>query len=145
MADISKYDDLIDSRDVIARIDELESEIADLKEQLEELEDDEDNELPEECEALNAEIETLEEELAPLQSLAEEASGYSSDWRYGETLIADSYFTEYAQEMAEEIGAIDPNAGWPSQHIDWDAAADELKQDYTCVDFDGAEFWIRSC
>lgn len=50
-------------------------------------------------------------ELATLQAFEDEANG--GDWRYGITFVADSYFTEYAQEMAEEIGAIDPNASWP--------------------------------
>jgi len=144
MTDISKYDDIIDSRDVIARIDELESEIADLKEQLTELEvEDEDTTV--ECEEINDQMDALEEELAPLKALAEEASSYSSDWRFGEMLISDGHFTKYAQQMAEDIGAVDPDAGWPLNCLDWDQAADELKQDYASVDFDGEEFWICRC
>jgi len=143
MTDISKYDDIIDSRDVIARIDELESEIDDLKEQLTELEvEDEDTTV--ECEEINDQMDALEEELAPLKALAEEASSYSADWRFGETLIRDSYFKEYAMDMAEDIGAIGQKVSWPLDCIDWDQAADALKQDYTSVDFDGKEFWIRS-
>lgn len=60
------------------------------------------------------------------------------------TLIRDSYFTEYAEELANEIGAIDAEAGWPTRHIDWDAAARELKYDYTSVTLDGVEYWVRS-
>ena len=38
---------------------------------------------------------------------------------------------EFAQEMAEEIGAIDEKAGWPNNCIDWERAARELMYDYS--------------
>jgi hypothetical protein len=82
--------------------------------------------------------------LKALQALADEASGYAPDWQYGEALIRDSYFTEYAQELAEDIGAVNCDASWPNQYIDWERAADALKADYTSVDFDGVDYWVRS-
>ena len=109
--------DIIDSRDVIARIEELEED--------EEKTDDE------------------KEELKVLKELAKEGED-SADWPYGETLIRDTYFNEYAEQLAEDIGAIDSNAKWPLNHIDWDAAADELQSDYMTVDFDGREYYIRA-
>ena len=78
-----------------------------------------------------------------LLALQEEAEG-SPDWRHGETLIRETYFKEYAQELAEDIGAIDRNASWPNNCIDWDEATDLLKQDYFSVDFDGVDYLIRS-
>lgn len=121
--EISNTDDLIDSRDVIARIEELREQM-----------DDDDS--PE----LDADE---QEEYNALVALQEQAEGYAADWRHGETLIRDSYFTEYAQELAEDIGAVKDDTGWPGRHIDWDAAADELKQDYTAVEFDGVTYWVR--
>lgn len=82
-------------------------------------------------------------ELAALQELAGEADG-TPDWTYGETLIRDTYFEDYARELAEDIGAVDPNAGWPAYCIDWERAARELRMDYTAVDFDGVTYWVRS-
>lgn len=117
-----KYDDVIDSRDVIARIEELEALI-----------DDEDSPLDE----------ADKDELVVLKLLAEEGES-SPDWKHGETLIRDSYFTEYAQELAEDIGAINPNASWPNDCIDWERAARELRYDYTSVNFDNVIYWIRS-
>jgi hypothetical protein len=58
-------------------------------------------------------------------------------------MIRDSYFKEYAQEFAEDIGAINKNASWPNTCIDWDQAARELQMDYTSVNFDGVTYWIR--
>jgi antirestriction protein len=56
-------------------------------------------------------------------------------------LIADKYFEDYAQDYAEEIGAINDDVKWPNNHIDWEAAAEELQSDYTSVTFDGNEYW----
>jgi antirestriction protein len=78
-----------------------------------------------------------------LIALASEAEGYADDWPYGEALIRDSYFRDYAMELAEDIGAIDANASWPTRCIDWDQAARELQMDYTAVDFAGVTYWIR--
>lgn len=37
---------------------------------------------------------------------------------------------DFAQEMAESLGAIDKNAAWPMNCIDWEYAAKELMYDY---------------
>jgi hypothetical protein len=83
------------------------------------------------------------QELKALLSLQEDAEKYSEDWKYGATLIRDSYFTDYAQELAEDIGAIKSDATWPNNCIDWDQAARELQMDYTSVEFDGVAYWVR--
>lgn len=121
---ISNTDDVIDSRDVIARIAELEELVPPADES-----DGTDNE------------DRLE--LATLVALQDEAEGYAPDWKYGATLIRDSYFEDYAREFAEDIGAINKDASWPNTHIDWDAAANALQQDYTSVEFDGVTYWVR--
>jgi|AACY02.16.fsa_nt_gi hypothetical protein len=114
MADsISNYDDIIDSRDVLERIDDLEG----------------------------TEFEDEQEELSALRELALECEGVS-DWEHGTALIRDSYFVSYAEELAEDL--YDMNQGWPFCHIDWDAAAETLKQDYINVEFDGTTYWVRS-
>lgn len=51
--------------------------------------------------------------------------------QYDPILILDSYFETYAQDFAEDIGAINREADWPANHIDWEAAADSLKMDFT--------------
>jgi antirestriction protein len=118
----SNSDDIIDSRDVIERIAELEA-------------------VAEEGDSLLDRDERIE--LGALWNLADEASGYAADWEYGETLIRDSYFVTYAQQLAEDIGAVNPDAGWPNSYIDWERAAEALRMDYTSVDFDGVTYWVR--
>lgn len=126
--EITNYDDIIDSRDVIERLAELAGrwqDHANNEPDSEPLDDDE-----------KAEMEAL-------GKLAEEAEGYAPDWQYGEALIRDSYFKEYAMELADDIGAINREMTWPLTCIDWDQAARELQMDYTSVSFDGVDYWIR--
>lgn len=66
-----------------------------------------------------------------------------SDYWYPVTLIRDSYFEQYARDLAEDIGAIPDDAQWPCTCIDWEQAARELQQDYTTIDFDGVDYWTR--
>ncbi|MGC4033613.1 MAG: antirestriction protein ArdA [Tepidisphaeraceae bacterium] len=152
---ISNSDDVIDSRDIIARIEELEAERQTLADGVSEAEEAYDNttgdsrgagigKLFAARQALQAWDDSDEaEELKTLKALAEEAEGYAADWRYGETLIRDSYFRDYAEELANDIGAINSDASWPNNCIDWDRAARELQMDYTAVDFGGVTYWIR--
>lgn len=81
------------------------------------------------------------EELAALESLRDEIG---REWAYGVQLIDKDDFEAYAQELAEETGAIDRNAGWPLRHIDWEAAARELEGDYTSVEFLGTSYLFRA-
>ncbi len=114
--EITNTQDYIDSRDIAERIDYLES-----------LEEDID------------EIDKVELEL--LKSLEEEAA--TSEWSFGVTLIRESYFEEYAEELASDIGAISSDDTWPLNHINWEAAANELLIDYSQIDFDGVTYYFR--
>lgn len=134
---ISNTKDLIDSRDIVERIEELQNDIVNKKDDIEVLGD-----LSSQSDELQDEIEEIEKELKPLVDFAEEAENYSDSWNCGATLIHDSYFTDYAQQLAEDIGAIDTN-NWPAGHIDWESAADTLKMDYGTVDFNGETYWVR--
>lgn len=66
------------------------------------------------------------------------------DWQYGEMLIREDYFEDYAREPAEDIGAIDPNALWPLSYIDWEAAAEALLVDYIEVEYRGTTYYARA-
>lgn len=145
---ISNSEDVIDSRDVIKRIEELESELQDAHEANTE---GHNLDFEEWLEAVISDANPAHQhelwdeatELRDLRKLQEEAEGYAPDWQHGATLIRESYFQEYAEQMAEDIGAVNSEARWPNNHIDWKSAAEELKQDYTEVDFDGVAYLIR--
>lgn len=76
----------------------------------------------------------------------EEQTGYDfKELMENEPIMIDSDdFEEYAQELAEDIGAIDRNSVWPNNCIDWEKAADELQYDYSSVDIDGKTYYFRS-
>lgn len=140
----SNTDDVIDSRDVIARIEELESELQD---EYEAESEEPANTFEEWVDAAAAnDTHTLQdaaEELKTLKSLADQGEGYG-DWEHGETLIRESYFQDYAQELAEDCGMIPKDIAWPCTCIDWEQACRELKMDYTEVDFDGVSYFMRA-
>lgn len=123
--EISNKNDTIDTRDLIDRIEELEAICAD------------------EGDEISPASEEEKEELKILLAFQEEIEGYCSDYKHGEILIRDDYFQEYAQQLAEDIGAIDKNSKWPNSCIDWEKAAEELQQDYTSAEFDGVTYWFR--
>ena len=114
--------DVIDSRDIIERIEELESFIED---NVNENSDD---------------ITEWKEELRILAELAEEGENYSPDWNYGSTLIHENYFEQYMDEMLEDCGYIPKDIPC---YLDITVNYDMLKWDYTELDFDGETYYIR--
>ena len=183
--EISNSDDVLDSRDVIARIEELESDLKSVHEfdvlarievleeelktaheaELEDAKDVEDvlveadfnkwlegSDNPDAIE-LNelkavADFDTWlgqtddGEELKALKEFVEEAEGCAEDWRHGATLIRESYFEEYCEELCTDIGDLPKEI--PSYIvIDWAATAQNLRVDYTEVDYDGVAYLVR--
>jgi hypothetical protein len=125
--EINNSEDYLDSRDIQERIDWLESDDASADKWE------------------NKEIEEFQEELKALADLKTQYvdSFGQSSWEFGAQFIRESYFEDYAQELAEDIGAINSEASWPNSCIDWEQAARELSMDYTSFDFDGVEYLAR--
>jgi antirestriction protein len=61
----------------------------------------------------------------------------------GPEMIREDTFVEYAQELADEMGAVPAEFSWPASYIDWEGAARDLAMDYTSVRFDGADWYLR--
>ena len=66
-------------------------------------------------------------------------------WDWGVLWVNENYFTEYARELAEDIAAISRDGGWPTTHIDWERAAEELKEDFVEIEIEdeqgGTTIW----
>ena len=128
--------DYIDVRDIIARVLELRDER------------DEYNEKMGSPDAWDGVPGGEPEELAMLEDILSELAGYGGaeefegDW-YPVELVADSYFQEYAQNLAEDCGMVDTNARWPMNCIDWKQAACELQMDYTYILIHDTTYWYR--
>jgi len=112
---ITEYDNFINKEDLEASIEELQ-----------------------ELESNQIEY---SEDLIALIALNEEAEQYCSDWEYGDNLINDYYFDTFTKEMAEDCYEIPQE--WPFRCIDWEQAADELRDDYTAIKFHGKTFLCR--
>lgn len=88
------------------------------------------------------------DELAMLEGILSELAGYGGDeefdgdW-YPVHLIAEGYFQDYAQDLAEGCGMVDTNASWPMNCIDWEQAARELQMDYSHIIIHGSTYWYR--
>lgn len=144
---ISKYDDVIDSRDVIERIEELGEELADKLNAVTKTDDWYADNLSEGnyqfmVNSLPESDKDDIEEYWMLIALAEECELYNSDWEYGVSLIRYSYFEDYMDEIIEDCYELPKDLPhWMSMELDYEA----LKQDYTEVEFDDITYYIRSC
>lgn len=128
--------DVIDVRDIIARVLELRDER------------DGYNEKMGSPDAWDGVPDGEPEELVMLEGILSELAGYGGDEEfegdgYPVHLIAESYFQEYAQELAEDCGMVDTSARWPMNCIDWEQAARELQMDYGSIEIRGSTYWYR--
>jgi hypothetical protein len=157
-------DDIIDSRDVIARLEEfqdefdlLESALEDAKDELmahrmENLDFVENEDEPlvmtvdEAQEALDQFNQSFDKDeldtLVEVNRSAEDAP----DWIHGTPLILESYFTDYIKDLIgdcyEEPKGLD-SWPWNNMTMDWEAAAEEAKADYFDVEVEGYTYFIR--
>jgi hypothetical protein len=158
---IDNSEDIIDSRDIIERIEELEAEREDLADHVEECEaaneyhnSEGEADAPEERDLITARDDLTAwdnengDELKTLKALADQCD-HVSDWVHGEQLIREDYFTKYIEDLIDDCYEMpkEMNSGnWPYRHMtmDYEAAAEEAKCDYEEVDFDGVTYFIRS-
>lgn len=142
---VSEGQDIIDTRDIVERIKELEDERAAIETAAKEAHGTETPEANARVAAALTEWDDGDEaeELKVLLQVREDYCG-SEDFENGEALIADHYFEEYAEELAENIGAITKGATWPNDCIDWKRAAEQLQQDYSPLDYGQTTYWFRS-
>ena len=119
-------DDIIDVRDIIARVEELEKELP-----------DNDNEFRvwEHAVEFDALVEILEDL---------KGEGGDEQWRgdwYPVTLIFEGHFDEYAQQLVCETHDLSKLPSFI--HIDWEETAREIKTDYSEVGIDGFTYFYR--
>ena len=126
----------LDSRDLIERRDELleEKGVADLDD------DDDSAEVLDAVGKLNGFTEEQQDELTELEAVISEiGEDYASD---GVTLIPESEFVEYVEEMLKDCGEL-PRDIPHYIVIDWDATADNIKQDYSSLGFERVTYLYR--
>ncbi len=165
--EIDWNEEIINSKDIIARHEELTSESENLQFNIDDLLD----EIREikggnisthdlyRLEKLNELLETAKEELINFDSehkeelinLEEAIEGgeNSPDWIRGESLISEDYFEDYIRDKINEtyeMPAEFESGKWPWCHMmmDWESAAEDAKGDYNEIEISGNTFYIRS-
>jgi len=119
--------DIIDVRDIIARVEAIESEGDDTF-------------------LADTDPETLGE-VRTLRMILNDLEGNGGDEqlrgkRYPVTLIAEHYFTMYVRELLEDCGDI-PRDLPAYVHIDWQRTARDIAVDYSTVTIQGREYLYR--
>jgi hypothetical protein len=132
MSDFNAGDDIIDVRDIIARVEELREERDSFCDDEGDIVWSDDN--PDDAEELNM-----------LESLLSDLCGYGGDeqWEddwYPITLIHENYFEQSMDEMVADCYDVPKDLPyWITITLDYDA----LKQDYSEVEFDGNTYYYR--
>lgn len=77
--------------------------------------------------------------LGKLRMLESELDGKIED----ADIIAEDDFEDHARQLAEDVAGSEAFKAWPFTCIDWEQAANELQQDYSCITFDGEDYYTR--
>ena len=110
MRDARIGDAYLDSRDIDELIADIEDQVGAIREELEA------NGLS--AEAIEDELESSSEyeDWKRWTDFRDDVSPYAgSEWKHGLQLIHEDSFVEHAQTLADDIGAVDRNATWPTK------------------------------
>lgn len=150
-------DDTIDSRDIIARLEDLDSENQNLiteqytafTKSLDVINEPSDvrtaakDEYDKVTRALTEWVDSYNDELVALRDLNRECEEITADWIHGEVLINEGYWVDYVKELCEDVGFI-PRDLPHYIAIDWEQTAENISADYSTVDFDGNTYYLRN-
>lgn len=84
-------------------------------------------------------------ELTQLCAFQAECERACSDWNHGDSAIHESAFLEHITQLIDDCYEIKKSSEWPYRHMtmDYSAAAEEAKADYTTIELDGETFYVR--
>lgn len=128
-------------RNVITRLEELRQERADLVDIWNDCEPG-SQEQTDADQGIKDWDEENGEELTALRNLNEQGESVVRDWIYGAILIRETYFVGYCQGLCQDIGDL-PKEIPAYLVIDWDKTADNIRVDYSEIDFDGVTYLVR--
>lgn len=119
MFEISATDDMIDSRNVNERFDELS-----YADDHDFIDDDEKAEL---------------KALAGLMLIGIDME----EWDSGVVLVHSTYFVDYVKSLKEETEpeVFDAMPDWVKANLDWDGIAEDMRSDFTVIEWQGETFY----
>ena len=140
---------ILDTRDLIEERNELKQQILDsfletfehYAEQTTTFED-----ILFEEEEIQSWREDWEDELNEIQEINDlEDEVGNEDFEFGVTLIDEDDFEEYCEEELESCGYFPYDLpSWIKNHIDWNGIAEDMKQDYSEVEYLGTTYLYRN-
>ena len=135
----------LDTRDLIERREALKQEILDsflenfphYEEMTESFED-----ILFEEEEIESWKQDWQEEINQITCIDEVEDEIGSEFDFGVTLITEDDFTDYVEDYLKGCGYISDD--FPSWiEIDWEATAENVKQDYSELEYEGETYFYR--
>lgn len=143
--------DVWDIRDLIERLEEIETALLECFNEQQEIEgDDTTTDNPEDSAFLAWATQTTHddaEEFLQIKTILEELNGsggdeqFRGDW-YPVTMIAEDYFTEYCEEFLKDCDML-PRDIASFIEIDWEGTASNMKMDYSEIEINGTTYYYR--
>lgn len=90
-------------------------------------------------------LEFWEDELKEIEEINDlEDEINNKKFEFGTTLIDKDDFEEYCEDLVSDIGDLPKDLpSYISNNIDWSGIADDLRQDYSEVEFRGTTYLYR--
>jgi hypothetical protein len=128
---------IIDTRDLNTKLEEMEETVEymiSLKEEINDaIEQEVIIELQEEYNDLKEDFDN--EEYNELLNMKDEIT----EWENGVTLISEDSFVDYVMEMLVDIGDLPRDIPWYID-IDEEKTAENIRVDYSCIEYQGIEY-----
>ena len=137
---------ILDTRDLAEKRDELKQEILDsflesfphYEEMIELFED-----ILFEEEEIESWKQDWQEEINQITCIDEVEDEIGSEFDFGVTLIPEDDFTDYVEDLCKGYGYTSDDL--PSGiEIDWEATAEDVKQDYSELEYEGKTYLYRA-
>ena len=135
---------MIDTRELIEERADLQEQILEsFKETFEHYADDTNNfaDIRFEEEEIQSWVEDWKDLLNSIREIDELEDEVGNEFEYGAILIEEDDFEDYCQELVEDTGDL---PSYISNNIDWSGVAEDLKVDYSEVDFRGGTYLFRA-
>ena len=140
---------ILDTRDLIEERDDLKQSILDDFNSTFDKDVDDFEDIDFEDIAFEEDIDDFkslwEVEYSKIEEIDElESDVLNGEFDYGTTLIDEDDFTDYCEELVEDIGDLPRDLpSYIKNNIDWEGVAEDLKADYSEVDFRGTTYLYR--
>jgi antirestriction protein len=89
------------------------------------------------------------EDWRPVEAVAAWLDNFHNTWRDADLTDFDEAYNgewssreDFARELADDLGAVDEDATWPNNYIDWERATRDLFMDYWDAEAPGGTIYV---